>query len=264
MKSLKKSLIALLTVLLIVPVLAGCSKSTATVEKESKEIINESSTEAIKNYLDNNLAAVLTTYDYDTFVSALDQGAILVSIPFDVDLKTRWGAFVEKHGQIVDAYTIDVEKEGYEFEGYIALTGEDGEMMRLNIKMSQSATPLSATLEAYSDDSGQTLAGRLAEAGGNTISGIIVVFFVLAFLCILISCFKFVNVIGKKKTPKTAPATEKQTSAAPAAPVQADPVKEVDDKELIAVIAAAIAASGNTSPDQLIVRSIKRLNNNKW
>ena len=49
------------------------------------------------------------------------------------------------------------------------------------------------------------------------------------------------------------------------APAVLDEVsEEVDDLELVAVITAAVAASMNTSVDQLVVRSIKRKNTNKW
>lgn len=63
---------------------------------------------------------------------------------------------------------------------------------------------------------------------------------------------------GKKKE---APAP---VSPAPA-PVQVPAVEEeVDDTELIAVIAAAIAASEGTSTDGFVVRSIRKINRKKW
>ena len=68
---------------------------------------------------------------------------------------------------------------------------------------------------------------------------------------------------GKKKESKPAPA-----AAAPApvaAPVAEPAVEDVtDDGELIAVIAAAIAASeGKTSTDGFVVRSIRKVNRRK-
>ena len=38
----------------------------------------------------------------------------------------------------------------------------------------------------------------------------------------------------------------------------------MDDLELVAVIAAAIAAAENTSTDGFVVRSIKKVNKSKW
>ena len=53
-----------------------------------------------------------------------------------------------------------------------------------------------------------------------------------------------------------------QRPAAPA-PVAAAPVQEADNSELIAVIAAAIAASEGTSTDGFVVRSIRKINRKK-
>ena len=51
------------------------------------------------------------------------------------------------------------------------------------------------------------------------------------------------------------------------APVQAAPAPVAaaeDDAELVAVIAAAIAAAEGTSTDGFVVRSIKRRKSNRW
>ena len=64
---------------------------------------------------------------------------------------------------------------------------------------------------------------------------------------------------GAASAPKAAAPAPK---AAPAAPVVE--AAAADDSELIAVIAAAIAAAEGTSTDGFIVRSIKRRKSNKW
>ena len=59
----------------------------------------------------------------------------------------------------------------------------------------------------------------------------------------------------------------KETADAPApAPAEEEQEEELaDDGELVAVIAAAIAAyEGSTSTDGFVVRSIKRSKTNKW
>ena len=97
-------------------------------------------------------------------------------------------------------------------------------------------------------------------AAQNTIIGIATVFVMLLFLSFIISLFKYIP-SGEKK--KTAPAA---TAPAPAASVAAAPAAEqtADDTELIAVIAAAIAAAeGQTSTDGFVVRSIRKVNK-KW
>lgn len=97
----------------------------------------------------------------------------------------------------------------------------------------------------------------LRRAGMNTIMGLATVFGVLFFLMFVIWLFRFIPNGSKKNTaaPAAAPAP------APAAPV----VEEAaDDGELVAVIAAAIAAAEGTSTDSFVVRSIRKVNRKKW
>ena len=90
--------------------------------------------------------------------------------------------------------------------------------------------------------------------------GVGIVFIVLVFLSFLISLFRFIPglVEGKKKEAPAAPAPAPVPVAAPAAE------DVTDDTELIAVIAAAIAASEGTSTDGFVVRSIRKVNRKRW
>ena len=99
-----------------------------------------------------------------------------------------------------------------------------------------------------------TLGQKMQKAGLNTIMSMSIVFLVLIFISLLISCFKFIGLIGKGKADKTPVA-----AAAPTAPAASEPENLVDDLELVAVITAAIAAASETeSADGLVVRSIIR------
>lgn len=114
-------------------------------------------------------------------------------------------------------------------------------------------------------DVNYTLAQNMEKAAMNTVMGLGTVFVILVFLIFVISLFKYIPglVEGKKKESKPAPAA---TAPAPvAAPVAEPAVEDVtDDGELIAVIAAAIAASeGKTSTDGFVVRSIRKVNRRK-
>ena len=71
----------------------------------------------------------------------------------------------------------------------------------------------------------------------------------------------------RKEAKTAAPATAAVPAPAAApAPVEEPAVEDVsDDTELIAVIAAAIAAAeGKTSTNGLVVRSIKRVQKSNW
>lgn len=96
--------------------------------------------------------------------------------------------------------------------------------------------------------------------GTVAIIGMLIVFAVLALLilCIYVLGMVMQKLTGKKQeAPKAAPA---QAPAPAPAPVVEEPVAQevVDDAELIAVIAAAIAAFDN-SGKTLVVRKVRRV-----
>ncbi len=99
----------------------------------------------------------------------------------------------------------------------------------------------------------------------NTVIGMGTVFVVLILISLIISCFSLISKFEKRGKKKE----QKEAAPAPAA----DPVvsqiaaKEElsDDTELVAVIAAAIAAyEGAASTDGFVVRSIRKSNKTKW
>lgn len=107
-----------------------------------------------------------------------------------------------------------------------------------------------------------TMGEKMEQAGLNTLMGIGIVFLMLIFLSFLISQFKHISKLTEKKDSKpAAPAP----APAPAAVEEEQEEELADDGELVAVIAAAIAAyEGSTSTDGFVVRSIKRSKTNKW
>ena len=98
----------------------------------------------------------------------------------------------------------------------------------------------------------------MQKAALNTLIGMGTVFAVLILISIIIACFGFIPKI------QAAFAKKEEAPEAPAAPVVApvapEPVvEEEDDTELVAVIAAAIAAyEGSTNTEGFVVRSIHR------
>lgn len=106
----------------------------------------------------------------------------------------------------------------------------------------------------------------MGRAALNTVIGMGTVFVVLILISLIIYCFKYIPKLqaafskSKKAEPAAAPAPAAPVTSAPA------PVEEelADDTELVAVIAAAIAAYEGTSVEGFRVRSIKRSGTNKW
>ena len=105
----------------------------------------------------------------------------------------------------------------------------------------------------------------LQRAGLNTLMGIGTVFVMLILLSLLISLFRFSpNPEAKKAAEAKAAKEVKEAEAAAAAPaVQAAEENLADDGELVAVIAAAIAAAEGTTTDGFVVRSIRKVKRNR-
>lgn len=102
-----------------------------------------------------------------------------------------------------------------------------------------------------------TFGELMAKAGMNTLLGMGSVFAVLVLIMGLIYLFNFIPMLQKAFAKKKE--AEAPVAAAPVAAPIVEEVEEADDLELVAVIAAAIAAyEGQTSTDGFVVRSIKK------
>lgn len=109
-----------------------------------------------------------------------------------------------------------------------------------------------------------SLADKLKEAGTNTIICIVVVFTVLIFISLIISLFKFINKAETAIVARKARKAEDKNISETAidntiSQITAKEEEELNDMELVAVIAAAIAAATGSSTDDFVVRSIRKV-----
>jgi Na+-transporting methylmalonyl-CoA/oxaloacetate decarboxylase gamma subunit len=109
-----------------------------------------------------------------------------------------------------------------------------------------------------------TMSEKMKAAGFNTLLGMGTVFSVLILISLIISCFgifpKIQNMIYKKKS-----TSEDAIDATIAQITEKEEEELLDDTELIAVIAAAVAIyEGAASTDGFTVRSIRKANASKW
>ena len=118
-------------------------------------------------------------------------------------------------------------------------------------------------LESMTVDAQYSTGEILEKAGLNTLLGMGTVFIVLIFISLIISLFKYIPAIENalKKKPKE---VEKEVVEAPVVEEVSEEQDMTDDTELVAVIAAAIAAAEGTTTDGFVVRSIRRRPSNKW
>lgn len=171
---------------------------------------------------------------------------------FTEGVMEAWKGSKEELGAVTEFGEPVVEKDGIEYVVSIPGTFEKADATFIYI-FDKKGTPTSLTVDVK-----YPMSVTLQRAGLNTLTGIGIVFCMLAFLSFIIYLFKFIpNPEAKKK--------EAEKAAAPA-PVAAAPVavNEADDAELVAVIAAAVAAAEGTDTDAFVVRSIRKVNRRKW
>lgn len=161
-----------------------------------------------------------------------------------------------------EAYKAEVEKTGgfkaygeasCTTEGNIVTVTQEVEGVERNITFKFSWDMQAGTI-VWTTDVIATSGETFVKACLNTLMGMGTVFVVLIFISFIIALFAVFSMIGKKA------AKPVETPVAPVAEVVAD---DTNDDEIIAVIAAAIAAyeaDGNAEApaDGLVVRSIKK------
>lgn len=185
---------------------------------------------------------------------------------FEAGPKAVRGAFssfqdgMEAMGTVVEIGEPTATAKGDEIVVLVPITGENasGEVEILfsnDIFFEMSSCTLNIE-ESFSD--------LMTRAALNTLIGMAMVFVVLIIIIAIISAMSIIPKLQAKFAKK---------EEAEAAPVEATPVavapvvaeeELADDMELVAVIAAAIAAYEGTSTDGFRVRSIRRANTSKW
>ena len=217
-------------------IVAADSEISETVKSQLIQTA-EGLTEAIIQMSDEQIASYLTSED-----------------DFTVQAMTSWNSSREELGEYVAAGETEIE---FDDEEYIVTVPVDFETYDADFVYIFDADGMPTTMSV---DVKYPMSVTMKRAGLNTLMGIGIVFIMLVFLSFVISLFRFIPglVEGKKKEAPKAP-------AAPAPAPVAVPVVEgtVDDTELIAVIAAAIAAAEGTTTDGFVVRSIRKVNRRK-
>ncbi len=165
------------------------------------------------------------------------------------DMVTRWDDATEDVGKYQKLGDFTITKSGK------TLTCEQEIVFKeRSVILTFVFTYYNMELDDVTVDPVQTLGEKMANAGLNTLMGMGVVFTVLILISLIIYGFKIFPYLEQKKKKN-----EKAIVSATDENVQEIPaVTATDDLELVAVIAAAIAASTGTSTDDFVVRSIKR------
>ena len=244
MKQISKRVSSVLTALLMIAVLM-LSNVSAVWASDSE--VDESTKQMIKSQFGTVTDTIISLGDEDIeeFLSKPSNDFTLQAVTAWKDVKDSLGTLKERTGDIT------FEKSG---DGYNVTVPASFEKAEVKFIYKLDGSTLSPTELTVEPEFPLSKAETLRQAVMNTIMGISIVFIVLIFLSFLISLFRFIpNPEAKKKAQAAAPAP-----APVAAPVEVQ--EAADDTELIAVIAAAIAAAEGTTTDGFVVRSIRKIN----
>ena len=176
---------------------------------------------------------------------------------FTESAMTAWDSVREELGDLKETGSAEIEFSDDQYTATVPaeFEKEDAEFIYV---FDKNLTPTSMSVDVK-----YSFATTMKNAALNTVMGLGTVFVILVMLIFLISLFQFIPGSGAQQEKAKKKAAEEAAANPAPAPVAAAPVQEADNSELIAVIAAAIAASEGTSTDGFVVRSIRKINRKK-
>jgi len=175
--------------------------------------------------------------------------------PILISALESWGSAAEDMGDLVEIVGTESELDDKGGVIDVRVKGSRRDAIVEIVIERQALTSIAVNVE-YS------FGENMQKAGLNTLLGMGTVFAVLILISLIIGCFGFIPKWQAKFAKKPAVAEARPSAVAETAPVAEEDL--TDDCELVAVIAAAIAASeGAASTDGFVVRSIRRAGN-KW
>ena len=256
---MKKKISLVVAVLVLVLGLAGCGNAK-TVSYDKDTLIQ--SCDAVFDIIESGSI----TSDQITEMSDWNQGYLMAQFESQTGVQMEADTFATA----LEGWKASLEECGdyeshkdYEFEA-----SSTGVTVTAPATFSDRSADLefvfdeNMTLESFTVNAHYGMSEILEKAGLNTLLGMGTVFVVLIFISFIIYLLGYIPKLQEKLANK-----EKKVEEKKEAPVQAAPAPVAaaeDDAELVAVIAAAIAAAEGTSTDGFVVRSIKRRKSNRW
>ncbi len=235
---MKKKIFLIAVLCLCMLGLAACSKTDPTTVDYNGRSYDELQAEC-----QSTVQALVSMSDEDkAYILASGSEEI-------VNLVNNWDELTAEYGAFVEFGDFKVVKSGKTLTAEQTLQLTDRKAILTYVY-----TYYNMQVEGITLDAVYSTGEKMGKAGLNTIMGILIVFVVLILISLIISCFKFLSVFEKKE----AKSTEDAGKDTVVTQIVQREAQQQDDTELIAVIAAAIAAAEGTSPDGFVVRSIRR------
>lgn len=261
---MKKKLSILMSSILFILCLSGCSSA-----KDTAMEVDTSYLEQASDFMLDQILPQVTTEQLDQIEKmddfALQSQFAQINLPATpksyMEIGRSWVAASQECGEYISHgdYTVNSERNKTVVSAKAQFAHRDA-----TISVTFNSKNLIETITVSAD---YTQGEILKKAGLNTVLGMGTVFSVLIFISLIISLMKYIPAIQKKFMKKKqndeseTVSTGNVPNPVPAAHVKP---KSTDETELFAVISAAIAASQGVNESDFIVRSIKRRPGNRW
>lgn len=258
-----KKLIALIGIITCIFGLTACGSEEYTVFEEQKLAYAEQYAagqvvplmeyfmdDANAGIFDERTAEEVESIFEDNYEMKVDGYAIQTGI-------ISFNSAADEVGEIVAVGTADAVIDGKQI---IVTVKVDGEKKDAEAEVILS-NDMFMVVESLALNPISSMGDLMLKAALNTLIGMGTVFVVLILICGIISAFSIIPKMQAKFNKKE----EKKEAAVAVVPeVVEETAGEADDTELVAVIAAAIAAyEGTTSTDGFVVRSIRKVNRSR-
>lgn len=254
---MKKKIYGMLCICLCALFLSSCGDP-------EKADYNGSSYEELKSYAEETWQAVQGV--------TLDQAQAMVD-QLDGMTEQERAAIMEQYQGLDQQYTllkswVSIADQLGEFQGLgdfsVTKSGKTT-TTELELKFSQRPAELMVVyknltmeVETVTVDIVYTTGEKMSKAALNTVMGMGTVFVMLIIISMIISGFRVIPVLEKKAAQRKAARTGVREEPLTEEELFGELLEQKDDLELVAVIAAAIAAATGQSADDFVVRSIRR------
>lgn len=239
---MKKKIVLIVSLCILILGLTACGEDPKKVDYNG---YTYDQLEQTSQDLASTLVA-LSDEDVDNFINqGMDE--------LTVGLVKKWKELKPSLGTYADLGDFSIEKSGKTLTTMqiMDFSGRDVTLTCVYNYLDMKITDITLD-EIYS------LGEKMQKALMNTVMGLGTVFLILIVISLIIWGFKVIPYLQKQAEAKKAAAMPQQPEPVIAVPeVMEQPVQQ-DDMELVAVIAAAIAAAEGTSADGFVVRSIRR------
>ncbi len=228
-------------------------EEAAQAEAETETTETVSADEQIRTYLTSTLAQISSWSDenIEMIINGDDASSAVIA--------SNWKSVKDELGAFVEVTSAELSEDGTAITGHVKYAGvSDNTDVIVTYSVDQTEGTFKVEWEVD-----YPLSVNMARAGMNTVMGLVIVFVALFFLSWVIGKLHLIPEMIEKRQKKDQPVQAVPAAPAPAAPAAVEE-NLTDDLELVAVITAAIAASGTTSGDGFVVRSIKKSNKRNW